>query len=183
MAWIYDMTKTTLINSRQILSVNFENVGSDFEIKAIVSAGTGKGSYGAYDGPITYILYRNSFQSIIDEKEQVILSQKMKHIQSEITDLEQKLVEEMNTKNEKINLKIPELRNKIDTLKEELLQLEIRSSPHSPPQINVISNRKKQNEKEIPHEYTKPIIQNFIRCISDPEFHTSNEIIDFTKIL
>ncbi|WP_394698726.1 hypothetical protein [uncultured Methanoregula sp.] len=175
---IYDISKLYAVNSHQILSTYLDNTTTSMEIKVIVAAGSGSEEYGGYGKPITYTLFKRMYTSITDEKVKSLLSDRIKANQTAIKKLENELAKEMKKKNSSINLKIPELRTEINSLKQEYLQLQNPDSNIVKKLMLSVKNQQKDTDKSAKTTYNK-----FLQYLSDPEFHNSKDPVDFTQIL
>ena len=184
MAWIYDISKNRVINSHQILSAHFEIEKLKFQIKVLMSAGTGDGGFGAYGSPITYTVYEQEFSSIFDARIHENTLKQKAEIQASIQELETKLAAEMSKPINGINTKIADLRYEINTLKDEY---ENCGKPEKPDIGSLVKdkNQKQKEQGELAEigQQARFVFNKFLKLISNPEFDNSKEPIDLFKIL
>lgn len=169
MAWIYDCSKTYIINSNQIQSATCKFY-PDFEIAVIMSSGTASPEQGTDGGLHTYTIYQKKIPLIDNPEHRKKIQKRIDELQTQVRQLSALLRTRGEGYPEKDRLKIT---SKLGHLKKELATLE---DPRLTDEKQIIEQRKADPE-------IRKAFQKFLDRISEPGFHSSNEIIDFSEII
>jgi hypothetical protein len=170
MAWIYDISKDSAVNSRQIVSAYFACAPGKFQINVVMATGS----------PDEYTVYEKDCSSLIDVKYEKIKGEYTKKIQSKIKEFEKELAKEMNKKTEGMNSRIAELRLEI-----KLLQDKKDWDPTLPSGNDTIPAHQKKAgvDTDYSEQLAKPVFHKFLVLLSDPKFQNSKEPVNLSKIL
>jgi hypothetical protein len=170
MAWIFDISKDSAVNSQQIVSSYFACEPGKFQINVVM----------ATESPNEYTVYEKDCSSLINVKYEKIKGEYKKKIQLKIKELEKELAKEMNKKTNGMNLKIAELRQEINLL---LDKKDLDPAIPSGNDTKSASQKKAGTDTDYSEQLAKPIFQKFLVLLSDPKFQNSKEPVDLNQIL